>query len=70
MASNNEHKIRFPFFQVKSFGKVIDHTNDEQSALKTLREAVKPAEMWEVNADGSAKLIRSVGYFFTGAKTA
>lgn len=57
---DNEVKIRFPFFQIKAAGVVVDHTNKEDSAIRTLREATKPAEMWEVHANGSAKLLRKV----------
>lgn len=57
----NEHKILFPFYQVKVGGVVVDHTNSEESAIKTLREAsVKPAQMWQIFSDGSAKLIRQI----------
>lgn len=62
MASNNEHKIICPFFQVKSAGQVIEHTNSEEAALKILRDVTKPGEMWRIHANGSADLIRRTLY--------
>lgn len=58
MSKNNEIKITFPFYQVKAAGQVVDHTNRIDSAEQTFREATKPAELWEINSDGSAKLVR------------
>lgn len=58
--SNNEHKILFPFFQVKAAGTVVEHTNSQDAADKVYRDATKPAEIWQINSDGSAKLIRQM----------
>jgi hypothetical protein len=54
---SNETKIQFPFYQIKSFGVVIDHTNNEKAAHQLLREASKPAEIWQIYEGGKATLI-------------
>lgn len=61
MSNNNETKITFPFYQIKAAGQVIDHTNRIDSAERTFREATKPAELWEIHNDGSAKMLRRTG---------
>jgi len=59
--NNNETKITFPLYQIKAAGQVVDHTNKLDSAERTFREATKPAEIWEVQATGVAKMIRRTG---------
>lgn len=57
---NEEVKIRFPFFQVKAAGHVVEHTNKEDVAYECFKKAATPAEMWEIHSNGSAKLIRQL----------
>lgn len=50
--------IRFPFFQVKAAGHVVEHTNKMDVADSAYRDAAKPAEIWEIQDNGAAKLLR------------
>jgi hypothetical protein len=57
---SSETKVYFPFYQIKSAGHVIDHTNKQDEAEKVFSSAVKPAEMWRIFNNGSAQLLRRV----------
>lgn len=59
---SNDTKILFPFYQVKAAGVVVEHTNKMDAADRVFREATKPAEIWEVQANGAAKLLRRTGH--------
>lgn len=60
MANGVEH-VYPPFFQVKVAGQVVEQTNRRETAHSALRSAgAKPAELWQVNASGSAQLLEHV----------
>jgi len=51
-------KVYLPCYQVKVAGHVVNNTNNRESAHAQVANAsAKPAELWQINPNGSATLI-------------
>lgn len=59
MAKKNvQQEAVFPVYKVASQGVSIEYTPDLKSAEVAFSEAGNRTELWEVQADGSAKLLK------------
>jgi hypothetical protein len=48
----------FPVYKINSYGVNVECTSDRSDATKVYNELSYEAEFWEVQADGSAKLLK------------
>jgi len=54
-----EH-VTLPCFQVKAAGQVIEQTNKSKDAESAMINATKPVEIFQINPDGSARLLKRI----------